>query len=679
MALAVLAGLLGAILSVGAALGQSAPPPVGSAAPPVPGVTPTPGVSATPSAPRVRSLAETEVFGFLPYWELATAREAIDLRRLTTLAWFGVEAGRNGRLVWKQRGVVPPGAAGWRDPRWRALMADAQAAGVRVVLTIERFSWQEGPRNQTIRLLRSKRARSRLARQIRDELLESGADGVNLDFEPLPREVRTQFTQFVRELRRVLERATTRAGLPSMQVTFDVTADVDAYDIPALTADDAADAVFLMAYDYRGASAEFAASHSPLDDPETGFDIRTTVDALLQVADPAHAILGLPWYGRAWTTRGPEPHARTLSGERYTPASTSWYRDAIEIARAHGRNYDPVAQTAWTVYVVRRPGCGTCPETWRQVWYDDVDGFGAKIAFAQDQGMRGLGIWALGYTGAFPGMWTVIGLATGALADATPPAGTASIAEGVSGTEQGLPVVTGDVTLRLEARDEGDSGLAFVRIANTADIGDDGALVDGSTWPATDRVAWSLEDGPVVVPPRVRPIVTPGPSGPPSVPTVSAEPAASAPAASEPGASASAPGASSDPHESAPVATPEPTSSPGLLPSPTGGPTPTPALVAGVRSIHIQWRDVAGNWSAPVSIDVWYAPEGSVMPSATPSPAPMTSAVPPPSASAPVDGSAASTPPDASAPLTNPSASPSAPDGSGAPAAEPPPEGVSTP
>jgi len=42
-------------------------------------------------------LAEREVFGFLPYWELPRASSA-DFEVLTTLAWFGVEAGRDGRL-----------------------------------------------------------------------------------------------------------------------------------------------------------------------------------------------------------------------------------------------------------------------------------------------------------------------------------------------------------------------------------------------------------------------------------------------------------------------------------------------------------------------------------------------------------------------------------------------------
>jgi hypothetical protein len=338
----------------------------------------------------------------------------------------------------------------------------------------------------------------------------------------------------------------------------------------------------------------------------TGFDIRTTVEDLLSVAEPAHTILGLPWYGRAWTTRGPEPFSSVRTQGRITPPSASLYRDAIGIARANGRGYDPVAESAWTVYVVRKPGCDGCPQTWRQVWYDDVDGFGAKVAFAREQGMRGVGMWALGYTGVYRGMWTVLELASGELVDTTPPEGEASLADGASGREQGLPVVRGNVTLRFQARDErGGSELAFVRVANEGTLDEDGALVNGSTWPATDSVEWSLEDGPVVVPPKTRPVRTPGPSGPPLLPDASPEVGISA----NPSSSAS-PAASGDP---APAS---------ADPAAASSPASAPPVLQSARTIFVQWRDVAGNWSAPVTVEVWYTPKGSLKPEPTPSPTP---------------------------------------------------------
>jgi hypothetical protein len=153
-----------------------------------------------------------------------------------------------------------------------------------------------------------------------------------------------------------------------------------------------------------------------------------------------------------------------------------------------------------------------------------------------------------------------------------------------------------------------------VRIANDGVLEEDGSLSAGSTWPATGAVVWSLEDGPVVVPPRGRPIRTPGPSGPPLQPTGSAVPDGSA----------------------GPTSSGTPAS-----PPPSLAPTPTPAPIQGVRTIFVQWRDVAGNWSVPTAVDAWYAPEGSVMPEPTPSPTPTPEpspsplALPSPSAAVP--------------------------------------------
>jgi spore germination protein YaaH len=562
---------------------SSIPPPVGSSAPAPP---------ASPTTPRVRALADREVFGFLPNWELADAAQSVDLDRLTTLAWFGVEAGPGGRLVRKSStGVVPSGYRGWQDPAWKALMADAQAKGVRVVLTVERMSWDSKSRARTVKLLSKPAARTRLVDEIVTEVMATGADGVNLDFEPMPAEVRDDFTLLVRELRSALD-----VARPGLQLTFDITASVDTYDIAALTADDAADAVFLMAYDFRGNSAPYAASHSPLDDP-TGFDIRNTVAELVSVADPAHVILGLPWYGRAWTTKGPEMGSPTRSGPRLSTPALPFYEGALQLARANGRNYDPVSATAWTAYVTK--ACDTCPEAWRQLWYDDVDGFGTKIRYALEQGLRGIGMWALGYTGSLPGMWNVIDLTIGDLVDATAPEGQASVAAGSLGRHDGLPVADGPVTVELQAADaKGGSGLAFVRLSNDPAVDAEGALVSGTTWPSTTSVQWSVEEGQVVVGPK-------------------------------------------------PLKTPKPTKKPAKTPAPS----PTPPVVMGTRTISVQWRDVAGNWSAPTAVDVWYAPEGSVeaLPSVAPSAGPST---------VPSDGSGGVEAPASEIPAPTPTARP---------------------
>ena len=83
------------------------------------------------------ALAEREVFGFLPYWELG-AVDSLDLEVLTTLAWFSAEAGANGWLVRRTAdGAAAPGWAGWTGMPGAQLRTRAQEAGVRVVLTVE--------------------------------------------------------------------------------------------------------------------------------------------------------------------------------------------------------------------------------------------------------------------------------------------------------------------------------------------------------------------------------------------------------------------------------------------------------------------------------------------------------------------------------------------------------------
>ena len=162
--------------------------------------------SAVPSAGATSDrLDEREVFGFLPYWELSRA-SSIDFDVLTTLAWFGVEAGRDGRLVREDaEGEPTRGWAGWTSEDFAAIQTEAQAAGVRVVLTVERFSWTAAGKRATKKLLRDPDARATLAVEIAEAVAEAGADGVDLDFEPLPQMVRVEFVRLVRAVRRTLD------------------------------------------------------------------------------------------------------------------------------------------------------------------------------------------------------------------------------------------------------------------------------------------------------------------------------------------------------------------------------------------------------------------------------------------------------------------------------------------
>ena len=81
----------------------------------------------------------------------------------------------------------------------------AHANGTRVVLTVQSFAWTSQRRRPSQKaLLGSATARANLARQIAAAVRDRGADGVNLDFEPI-----------VSRLRRRVHRAGPGRSAPS--------------------------------------------------------------------------------------------------------------------------------------------------------------------------------------------------------------------------------------------------------------------------------------------------------------------------------------------------------------------------------------------------------------------------------------------------------------------------------
>lgn len=542
------------------ALGEATP---GTLADPQPG-QPSPSVDRSPASPRA-PLAAQEVLGFLPYWELGSAA-AIDLDVLTTLAWFSLEAGPDGRLVrMTEEGGPTPGWAGWTSEAFDALLARAEAASVRVVLTVERFSWDAAGRKISKGLLGNEATRAVLVQDIVDTITARGVGGVNLDFEPLPRSVRSPFVRLVRELRSALD-----AVDPSLQLTYDLTADVTSYPVRRLTGTGAADAAVLMGYEYRTAGSRIAGSVAPLRDPDD-LDLRDSVDLALSRVSPDHLILALPWYGRAWSTQSDEAGTRTRRSERFISPSTASYAVAVPRAASAGRRYDRVQASAWSAY--RSRACHDCPLSWRQLWFDDADSVRAKVGFAVRKDLRGVGIWALGYEGARPELWSALRYALGEAEDDMPPSGTASIAaESVLGEHDGLPLVGPTVRLDLSAQDDsGGSGVALVRIATRGGVSDRGVLRTGTTFPAVESVAISMPDAD-----PTEEIFIPGGGAPP---------------------------------------TPSPNASPDHTPGSIANGDGTPTTEPSITTIHVQWRDIAGNWSEAVKLRAYHTPEA--MPSSS--------------------------------------------------------------
>jgi spore germination protein YaaH/flagellar hook assembly protein FlgD len=433
-----------------------------------------------------------EVFGFLPYWELTDSSTTLDWEKLSTIAYFGVGAAANGNLETKNRdGSTSVGWSGWTSSKMTGVIERAHANNTRVVLTIQSFAWNSSGVTKQKALLGSATARENLARQVAAAVRDRGADGVNLDVEPIVSGYAEEFTALVREVRAQLD-----AIAPGYQLTFDAMGYIGNYPIEAATGPGAADAVVIMGYDYKGSSSGTAGSIAPLGGP--AYDIADTLAAYTSRIPASRVILGVPYYGRAWSTASNDLNAATVSAAKYGSSVTALYETALELAAANGRQYDPVEGVAWTTY--QKENCSKtygCVTSWRQLYYDDAKALAAKYDLVNDYNIRGIGIWALGYDGSRPELYALI--KDKFITDTIPPAILASRASSAAFSPNG------DGRLDAFAVRVRASGLIRFgwRVQPFIDGAAEAAIIEGETEGSAPHYIW---DG-------KRPDGTPAPDG----------------------------------------------------------------------------------------------------------------------------------------------------------------------
>jgi uncharacterized protein (TIGR03382 family) len=103
-------------------------------------------------------------------------------------------------------------------------------------------------------------------------------------------------------------------------------------------------------------------------------------------------VLGLPLYGRNWpSTSQAVPGTATANGEAVV------YANAVPFGESFGRKYDEQTETPYAF-----------PSNKEQLWYDDIESLQAKIAYAVDEGLLGVGFWALNYDGSDAELWAMV-------------------------------------------------------------------------------------------------------------------------------------------------------------------------------------------------------------------------------------------------------------------------------
>lgn len=376
-----LASCLTGLVGAGAALASTgAPRPADVLAPAEQSSVPTPkGLTG-------------EVYGFLPYWEIGSGTDAyLRYDLLTTVALFAVYYDASGNL--NTATLLGSG----RAALIATIVQHAHAAGVRVDLTL-RPSSDTANGNQAF--FANATAQATTITNMAAQVKALDLDGANIDIESLYNANFAGYGAFGAALRAALVKNDAAA-----RVTVSTNANVSGSGMADQAILHGVDRAFLMGYNYRSSGSSPVGSISPLVSSVGGLSLTWSIGQYDKAGVPRNRILlGLPYYGLTWPTGSGALHAVSKG------AGTAWFpTDSLPPPAGTTIQHDNVEHAAW--FAVQNP----TSKAWSETYFDDETTLRAKYGLAAQDGLAGVGMWALGYDEGQPGYWEAIAATFGVL------------------------------------------------------------------------------------------------------------------------------------------------------------------------------------------------------------------------------------------------------------------------
>jgi spore germination protein len=394
---------------------------------------PPPAPSNVADAP---ALKPHEMFGFAPYWTLAQ-QSGFNVADITTIAYFSVDVDPDGSL-----NETGPGWTGYLSQNFADLVTRAHAAGDHVVLTVSDFD-----PGQLDQLTSSTTAPGTLATALAYVLNYRHLDGVNFDLEAQDPSDQTGLTNLVTRVSGLLKQVD-----PHYQVTVDTPADAatstdEPYDLTALAP--AVDAFFVM--DYGPNISGTPSSTSPLT--STLLSDEDTLRAYTAKVPADKVILGLPAFGVDWPTSN-----GTLTAQATGPPTAVTLGDLL--SSGDPRYWDDTTESGWTSYQVGAQ--------WHETFFESPTSFFLASRLATDDGLAGVGLWALGLDANDPAdLSALLGFAPGVEEGPPGPSSTSKSPLQSSPTTSSVPATAATASAGTQRRSAPVRSRVATRTATT--------------------------------------------------------------------------------------------------------------------------------------------------------------------------------------------------------------------
>lgn len=331
------------------------------------------------------------ILGFAPYWNLKKLTPE-SLKNITHFAYFHLLLNGDGSIYSKvNKKSEDPGYTNYK----RILAGTIDRGSKPLIITFM-------PESQTAleTSLSSSLNRQKTITTIVDILAESGATGVNIDYEPLGdtlQSTRDNFTLFIKELRSELDKLGRLDRLLTISIYASAASHQRIWDLPKIAIP--ADYFVVMSYDYTMPGSNTAGPNSPLRGSGDLFehDIIKNIAELSQLIPSRKILLGIPFYGYEWDT---------VDGSKYSPVESKGSTASLE--RIQKMFNDKALELIWDRNTLTPYGIATSSGQTSQIYFENETSMNLKIQFVKAADLGGIAIWALGYEDGNPWVWNTI-------------------------------------------------------------------------------------------------------------------------------------------------------------------------------------------------------------------------------------------------------------------------------
>ena len=344
-------------------------------------------------------------YGYLPYWTLEQEKY-FQYDKLTDISFFGLYINDDGSFkTVTEEGDPNPGYNTWRNSKTLSKIIDAaDKYGTRVSLTVIAHEDEASDK-----FLECKSCWETFANNLFKELEFRKLTGVNLNFEYAElteEETADKYTEFVSFINKKLKAKLGEKQFLVVSTFADSLVKDRVTKIPDVA--NAADAIFIMGYDFHRPDSDKAGPVAPINGKgiHAEYDIETMLRDYLSYLPPNKLILGIPYYGYNWVVEEEKPYAERIPGTYEIGFSQSQtYSDIMDtiLEVKPEIKWDDLGKVPYFTY--KSPSTGSS----REVYYENAESLRIKYDLIRNNKLLGVGIWALGYDGGYVELWNLLG------------------------------------------------------------------------------------------------------------------------------------------------------------------------------------------------------------------------------------------------------------------------------